>query len=132
MINHKVDAVIVANLLKKKSNYKFEESEINEIIDNNLKGNFSGKPTEKISNELIGKVYQEFGDQIKIIGVGGVFSAEDAYEKIIHGASLVQLITGMIFEGPQLIKKINKGILRFMKRDGFDSLDQAIGSYYKK
>ncbi len=131
MINHNIDAVIISNLLKKKSNYKFNESEINEIIDNKLKGNFSGKATEELSNELIGRVYQEFGNQIKIIGVGGVFSVEDAYLKMQRGASLVQLITGMVFEGPQLIKNINRGIVKMMKRDGFETLNEVIGSYYK-
>lgn len=132
MINHNVDAVIIANLLKKKSNYGFDKKEINEIIDNNLKGNFSGKSTEELSNDLIGRVYQEFGNQIKIIGVGGIFSAEDAYEKIKRGASLVQLITGMVFEGPHLIGGINKKLVSFLERDEYENLSEVIGSYYEK
>lgn len=131
MIKHNVAVVIIANLLKNKSNFNFDRNEIGEIIDNKLKGNFSGKPTEVLSNELIGKVYKEFGNQIKIIGVGGVFSAEDAYEKIKQGASLVQLITGMIFEGPQLIGEINKKLVIFLERDGYKNISEAIGSYYK-
>ena len=132
ILKYNVDAVIIANLLKKKSNYHFDSEEINNIINSDLKGNFAGKCTEELSNELIGKVYQEYGNQIKIIGVGGVFSVDDAYEKIKRGASLVQLITGMIFEGPQLIKKINKGIVKKMKQDGFETIDEVVGSYYKK
>jgi dihydroorotate dehydrogenase len=131
MINHKVDAIIVANLLKKKSNYDFDEQEIQKIIDNKWKGNFSGKPVERFSNDLISHIYQEFGDKIKIIGVGGIFSAEDAYEKIKRGASLVQLITGMIFEGPQLIGDINRQLVRFLEKDGFEKITDVIGIYHK-
>jgi dihydroorotate dehydrogenase len=66
-----------------------------------------------------------------IIGCGGVFSATDAYEKIIRGASLVQLITGMIFEGPQLISEINFGLVDLLERDGFSHISEAIGSKIK-
>ncbi len=131
MINHNVDAVIIANLLKNKNNYSFEIGEIDEIINNNLKGNFSGKATEKLSNQLIGNIYREFGNKIKIIGVGGIFSAEDAYEKIKHGASLVQLITGMIFEGPQLIGQINKDLVSLLEKDSYNSINDAVGIYSK-
>ena len=62
-----------------------------------------------------------------IIGVGGIFSAEDAYRKIRKGASLVELITGMIYEGPQLIGEINRGLVRLLKRDGFSNVAEAIG-----
>jgi len=62
-----------------------------------------------------------------IIGVGGIFSADDAYTKIKLGASLVELITGMIFEGPQLIGQINQGLVELLKRDGFNNISQAIG-----
>ncbi len=130
MINHNVDAIIVANLLKKKTNYNFEKEEIQKIIDNDWKGNFSGKPVEKFSNDLIGKIYKEFGDRIKIIGVGGIFSAEDVYLKIKLGASLVQLITGMIFEGPQLIGKINKDLVKLLEKDGFENISEAVGSFW--
>ncbi len=66
-----------------------------------------------------------------IIGVGGIFSAKDAYEKIKSGASLVQLITGMIFEGPQLIGQINKGLVDLMKTDGYSNISEAIGANHK-
>ena len=62
------------------------------------------------------------------MGCGGIFSAEDAYEKIKRGATLVQLITGMIFQGPQLIGEINRGLVRLMKRDGFKNIGEAVGS----
>ncbi len=90
-------------------------------------GNISGKPTFKRSNELIGLTYRNFKGQLIIIGCGGVFSAEDAYVKIKHGANLVQLITGMVFEGPSLIKKVNTGLVELLKADGFDHISQAVG-----
>ena len=58
---------------------------------------------------------------------GGIFTAEDAYRKIRLGASLVQLITGMIFEGPQLVSDINLGLVKLLARDGFASVSDAIG-----
>ena len=63
-----------------------------------------------------------------IIGCGGVFSAEDAYTKIKAGASLVQLITGMIYQGPQLISEINQGLTKRLKHDNFSHISQAVGT----
>jgi dihydroorotate dehydrogenase len=63
-----------------------------------------------------------------IVGCGGIFSAEDAYTKIKLGATLLQLITGMIYEGPQLIAQINMGLEELLKRDGYTHISQAIGT----
>lgn len=131
MIDHKVDAIIISNLLKKKKNFEFEKDEIGKIIEQELKGNFSGKCTEELSNDLISKVYKEFGDQIKIIGVGGIFNTEDAYEKIKLGATLVELITGMIFEGPQAIGEINEGLVKLLEADGYGNIGEAVGVKYR-
>ncbi len=117
MIKYNVDAIIIANLLKNPANSTFDDDELNNFKKKNLKGNFSGKPTFDLSNELISKVYKEFGDKIKIIGVGGIFNSEDAYEKIKRGACLVQLISGMIFEGPQLIGSINQKLVSHLSKD---------------
>jgi dihydroorotate dehydrogenase len=61
------------------------------------------------------------------VGCGGVFTAEDAYKKIRLGASLVQMITGMIFEGPQVVSEINRGLAELLKQDGFKTVNDAIG-----
>ncbi len=90
-------------------------------------GNFSGKPTFERSNELIELAYKNYKDRFVIIGCGGVFSAEDAYVKIKKGATLVQLITGIIFEGPQLISEINDKLPKLLSKDGFTHLSQATG-----
>ena len=87
----------------------------------------SGRPTWKTSNDFIRRTRVEFGDRFVIIGAGGIFSAQDAYTKIRLGADLVELITGMIFEGPQLIGQINRGLVQLLERDGFDNISQAVG-----
>jgi dihydroorotate dehydrogenase len=68
---------------------------------------------------------------LPIIGVGGVFTAHDAWEKICAGASLIQLYTGFIYEGPGVAKRINSGLQEILKRKGFNSLDDAIGCAVK-
>lgn len=94
-------------------------------------GGLSGKVQEHLSDAQLRHVFQRTGDAYTLIGVGGVFSAEDAYKKIRLGASLVELITGMIYEGPQLISAINQGLVRLLKKDGFPSIGQAVGTGLK-
>lgn len=122
-----VDGVIIGNLNKDRS-----DPSIQDTIRNNEKGSVSGLPTQMLSNQLISATYKHYGDKLLIIGVGGVFSAEDAYEKIARGASLVQVITGLIYEGPQLVKEINKGLVRLLERDDYSNVSEAIGKEYKK
>lgn len=92
-----------------------------------MKGGISGKPLVKKSNDLITYVYKKTQGRYVLMGCGGIFTAEDAYEKIKAGASLVQLITGMIYEGPACIKKINKGLVALLKKDGYRNISEAIG-----
>ena len=91
-------------------------------------GGLSGAPLRRRSNEIIALLYRLAGTAVTIIGVGGVFTAEDAWEKIRAGASLVQLYTGFIYEGPAIAKRINEGLGEIAKREGFASLDEAIGT----
>jgi dihydroorotate dehydrogenase len=95
------------------------------------RGGFSGKAVEELTNGLIAKVYKFYGGQKIIIGVGGVFNAQDAYKKIKLGASLIQLITGMIFQGPQLIGEINRGLVKLLEADGYKNISAAIGANSK-
>lgn len=90
-------------------------------------GGLSGLPVQKRSTEVIQFLYKESKGSIPIIGVGGIFTAEDAYEKIKAGASLVEIYTGLIYEGPGIVKKINKGLVRLLEQDGFTNIEQAIG-----
>lgn len=118
-----VKGLVFSNLVKDRTNPNFDNSEISCAG----KGNFSGKPTEDLSNNLIGFTYKNYRDRFIIIGVGGIFSAEDAYKKIKLGASLVELITGLIYQGPQLIGEINEGIHKLLKHDGYDNISEAVG-----
>lgn len=119
---HNVQGVTISNLAKDRGQAKLMDP-----LPDTVKGNLSGKPTWELSNALIRQTYQSYGKRFVIIGVGGVFSAEEAYTKIKLGATLVELITGMIFEGPQLIGQINHGLVDLLKRDGYTNISQAIG-----
>ena len=127
IVEQKINGVIFGNLQKDRNNEILDRGEVKKFPV----GNFSGKPTERRSNELIKLAYQNFGKQLVIIGCGGVFCAEDAYKKIKLGASLVQLITGLIFQGPQLVSEINRGLVKFLKKDGYNNVAEAVGSDVK-
>src|SRR5690606_29990437 len=92
-----------------------------------IPGGLSGKPTQSDSNRLIKLAFENYGEQLIIIGIGGVFNAQDAYTKIRLGASLVGLITGLIYEGPQIVGDINCGVAKLLKQDGFNHISEAIG-----
>ena len=113
----KIDGFIVSNLTKK-----------HEIG----KGGLSGKYLEKRANELLRYIHKKGKGEFVLVGVGGIFSAEDAYEKIKAGASLVELITGMIYEGPGLIGEINYGLKRLLEKEGYKNISQAVGQEIRK
>ena len=92
------------------------------------KGGLSGKPIEKISNEAISKFYKILKDKTKIIGVGGISNGQDAFEKIISGATLVQLYTGMVYRGPRIASKISTELIDLLKNKGFKNVSEAIGT----
>ena len=120
VLENKISAIIVSNTSERnRENLKDTQS-----IE---KGGLSGKPIETISNELIRKFFNIVKKQIPIIGVGGVDSAESAYNKILSGASLIQLYTGMIYQGPYLIKKIKEELIKKLKSDGVKNLNEIIG-----
>ena len=90
-------------------------------------GGLSGAPLRHRSNEVIALIYRATSGAFPIIGVGGVFTAEDAWDKICSGASLIQLYTGFIYGGPSVPRRINEGLARILQREGFCSLDEAVG-----
>ncbi|MFC6888559.1 quinone-dependent dihydroorotate dehydrogenase [Halorubrum trueperi] len=90
------------------------------------RGGLSGKPIEAIATDRIRFVAER--TDVPVIGVGGISDAASAYEKIRAGSSLVQLYTGLVYEGPGLARDINEGILDLLDRDGFDSVDDAVGA----
>ena len=103
---HKIAGVIMGNLTKDKTNPAVDPQEVEQW--HNKRGNLSGKPTFERSNALIALTKKHFKNRFTIIGTGGIFTPEDAQKKIELGADLVQLITGMIYKGPQLIGSINR------------------------
>jgi len=121
---HRIHGLIFSNLTKDRTLIPGAESLPN-------LGGFSGLPAQKKSDDLISYAYKKFGDKYVIIGCGGIFNADDAYRKIKLGASLVQLITGMIYEGPQLIGQINHDLVELLKKDGYKNISEAIGAYHR-
>jgi dihydroorotate dehydrogenase len=121
---HRIHGIICSNLTKNRENSKINEEE-KHITD---KGGISGKAVEDLSDKLISYIYGKTKGKYIIIGVGGVSSGQDAYNKIINGATLIQLITGMIFEGPQVISQINQELSRLLHKNGFKNIKEAIGS----
>jgi dihydroorotate dehydrogenase len=120
-----VDGFVIGNLHKRRSQLNLKTS--TKRSDLLAAGGISGAPIRDFSDELIRYVYSETNGRYVIIGSGGVFSAEDAYRKIKLGASLVQLVTGMIYEGPTLIKRINRDLVELLSKDGLEHISEAIG-----
>ena len=121
LIKNNIELAIISNTTDKNRD--------NLININKLeKGGLSGKPIEKISNRVINKVYNSLKNKIKLIGVGGVDSGESAFEKIINGASFVQLYTGMVFQGPTICQKINNELINILKIKGFKNISDAVGT----
>lgn len=118
---HMVCGFVCSNLTKNRNNPKLAGVLLPET------GGFSGKVQEDLANDQIAHVYRKTGGKSIIIGLGGIFSAADAYKKIRLGANLIQLITGMIFEGPQVIGQINQGLVELLRKDGFTNISQAVG-----
>jgi dihydroorotate dehydrogenase (fumarate) len=121
-VRYSISGVTISNLTKDRSRVSLEDN----LVDS-IHGSMSGKPTEALGNELIRQTYLKYGNKLTIIGVGGIFTAEDAYKKIRLGASLVEIVTGMIYCGPQLAAEINDGLSRFLVRDGYDNISEAVG-----
>ena len=121
LLENNVEAAVISN-----STDKNREKLIN--INKLEKGGLSGKPIEKISNIIINRFYKLIGKKIKIIGVGGTDSAEGVYEKILNGATLVQLYTGMVYKGPQIAAKINNELVKILEKDGIKNIGEIVGS----
>ncbi|HEX2092295.1 MAG TPA: quinone-dependent dihydroorotate dehydrogenase [Longimicrobiaceae bacterium] len=94
-------------------------------------GGISGSPLRKRALEVVSLVWRETGGTLPVIGVGGIFDARDAWERIRAGASLVQLYTGFVYGGPGVVRDINRGLLRLLRYEGFRSLEEAVGSAHR-
>ncbi len=121
LIKNNIELVIISNTTDKNRD--------NLININKLeKGGLSGKPLERMSNKLINKFYKLLKNKIKIIGVGGVDNGKSAFEKIVNGASFIQLYTGMVFQGPTIAQKISNELINILKIEGFKNISEAIGT----
>lgn len=97
------------------------------VIDRIGTGGLSGPPIESRSTRLVRYLFQKTDGNVPIIGVGGVRSAETAYAKIKAGASLIQLYTGMVYEGPGVIRSIKEGLVDLLREDGLSTIREAVG-----
>lgn len=123
---YSIAGFICTNLAKKRDAKKIFDARVPEV------GGMSGKVVQDLSDGLIAHLHKNVGDRYTIIGCGGVFTAEDAYRKIQLGASLIQMITGMIYGGPQTIGQINHGLVKLLRRDGYTTIADAVGKENKK
>jgi len=119
-IKHNISAIILTNTTNgNRSNLKskFKDEE----------GGLSGKPLYQLSNNMIKNFYKELKNKIPIIGVGGVNSGKSAYDKIVAGASLLQLYTGFVYRGPSTAKEIKKELIEILKAEGIKNIEEAVG-----
>src|SRR5512142_1639581 len=91
-------------------------------------GGLSGAPLERLATAVVRRCAERAAGRVPIVGAGGVMSAEDAYAKIRAGASLVQVYTGFVYGGPAFVRKVNEGLATLLARDGFASIQDAVGA----
>ncbi len=115
-----IDGLIITNTTINRPNNLLSKNK-------NFKGGLSGKPLFQASNKILKKMYNLTNGQIILIGVGGISSGSDCYEKIKSGASLIQLYSALTFSGPSLISKIKKELVDLIKTDGYKNITDLIG-----
>ena len=121
LLSKNIEAVIISNT----SNATREKLR---DIQKHQKGGLSGKPIEDKSNLLINKFYKYLNGKIKIIGVGGIDSGLSAYNKFLSGANLVQLYTGMVYKGPNIVNLIKNDLAELLEKDGVKNFSEIIGN----
>lgn len=121
-LRHEIDGIIGTNTTVSRDGLKSKD-----IADIGA-GGLSGRPLTTKSNEIISTIYRHSKGKLPIIGVGGVFTARDAFDKIGAGASLIQAYTGFIYGGPTFARDVLGGLAKLLKEKGFESLDEAVGS----
>lgn len=121
---HEVDGFVATNTASDRQNLETSTERLTEIGN----GGLSGRPLADRATRLVGYLYQATDGDIPIIGVGGVHDAASAYAKIRAGASLVQLYTALVYEGPVLVQDIKEGLVERLSEDGYASIDEAVGA----
>ncbi|MEM6811209.1 MAG: quinone-dependent dihydroorotate dehydrogenase [Pseudomonadota bacterium] len=117
----KIDGVILANTTTSRPSHLPEEF-------SQRQGGLSGKPLTDMSTEIIRSFYKKTNGQVPIIGVGGISSGLDAYNKIKAGATLVQLYSALVFKGPEVINEIKTDLIHLLKEDGYSNIREAVGT----
>tara|TARA_B100001175_G_scaffold224640_1_gene191450 strand:- start:85 stop:1128 length:1044 start_codon:yes stop_codon:yes gene_type:complete len=120
LLSNNIEAVIISNTSDS------SREDLSNILKHQ-KGGLSGKPIEKKSTKMINKFYKVLNGRIKIIGCGGVDSGKSAYEKFLAGANYVQLYTGMVFRGPNIVNMIKKELKELLTNDGVKNFEEIIG-----
>lgn len=126
--NQNISGIIATNTTTRRENLRTSAREVSTIGE----GGLSGRPLKSAATSMIATLYRLTRKRIPLIGVGGIFTAQDAWEKISAGASLIQLYTGFIYQGPSIAREINFGLAEILKREGFHKLDEAIGCNAKE
>ena len=119
----RLDGIIATNTTTSRKGLRTAES----VVEACGEGGLSGEPLRAPSTRIISALYRLTRGRMPIIGVGGIFSADDAWEKICAGASLVQIYTGFVYEGLGIVRDINEGLHEKLYSQGFSRLDQAVG-----
>ena len=125
--NYKLAGVIATNTTIRRDNLN---TSVLPETGNSIKdeaGGISGLPVKQRSTEVIRFIYQETHGKLPIVGVGGIFNADDAWEKIIAGASILQVYTSWVYEGPWIVNKVLSGLLTRLGDRGFNNISEAVG-----
>ena len=127
---NKISEVLLSNDIKGVIISNTSDSTRDKLINiqKHQKGGLSGKPIKEKSTILISKFYNLLKGRIKIIGVGGVDSGESAYEKLLSGANYVQLYTGMVYRGPNIVAMIKKELKELLIKDGVKNFSEIVGN----
>jgi len=119
-IDHGIDALIVSNTTISRPPLRSRHA--------HEQGGLSGAPLKPLALDALRKFRKASGGEIPLIGVGGIANADDAWERIRAGASLVQVYTAMVYEGPGIARRIARGLAQHLRREGFASIGEAVGS----
>jgi dihydroorotate dehydrogenase len=118
-----IDGIIAVNTTTSREGLRTQDREL--IAQ---EGGLSGAPLRAQATRVIAEVYRKTEGKLPIIGVGGIFTAEEAWEKLRAGASLVQIYTGLIYKGPGIAKRINRGLVRLLEEHGYRNIAEVVGS----
>jgi dihydroorotate dehydrogenase len=119
-LKYKIDGLILTNTTIFRNNLRSNHAAEN--------GGLSGAPLKLRSNQVLARAYKILDGKIPLIGVGGIMNAHDAYEKICYGASLIQLYSGLIYQGFGLVNDINRHLIEMLQQNGYKNIAEAVGS----